>query len=51
MVIKCDEENRGLFCNVTNRATGSKAAARNDNEEASGATYVEIRGLTGARLK
>jgi hypothetical protein len=51
MVAKCDEENMVLFCNVTNRATGSKPARRNENEEASGATSVEIGGLMGIRLK
>jgi hypothetical protein len=45
MVTKCDEENKGLFCNVTNRAIGSKAAARNYNEESSGATKSKYVGL------
>jgi len=51
MITKCDEENRLLFRNVTKRATGSKPARRYDIEEASEATYVEIRGFMGIRQK
>lgn len=51
MITKCDEEKRVLFCKVTNRATGSKSARRNDIEEVSEATYVEIRGFMRIRQK
>jgi len=51
MVAKCDEQNSVLLCNVTNRATGSNPARHNDIEEASDATYVEIRGFMGIRQK
>jgi hypothetical protein len=51
MITKCDEENMVLFCDVTNWATGSKPARRNDVEEASEDTYVQIGGFVEIRLK
>jgi hypothetical protein len=51
MITKCDEENRVLFCYVSNRASGSKPARCNDIEEASKATYVEFGGFMGIMQK
>jgi hypothetical protein len=52
MVTKCnEEENRVLFCYVSNRTSGSKPVRRNDIEEASEATYVEMRGFMAIRQK
>ena len=49
-ITKCNE-NKVLFCKVTNRAAGPTPATYGGNQDVSGVAYVELRGLLGKRLK